>query len=128
MATKLKGHWWGVDVKLTHSEACAWTDPTVQALGATLSSHFGGVWGSIIYAIIAVHKSYIRDKNELSGGKGVKIKMTWVGVYIGCERRGKRSAWGDSPCAVDIDDTTTRSDPILWGDFFARRRQPIRPR
>jgi hypothetical protein len=88
-------HWWGVEIALTHKEACLWTSSAVNNLGTTIASAVGGAWGALVASIVVLHKYYIRDLNVRSGGKGVILKFSWAGVYLGAKRRGT----GTSPCS-----------------------------
>jgi hypothetical protein len=55
----------------------------------------GAAIAAIIGAAIWAAMSYIRDRDEHSGGRGVKLKFLWPAVYVGVERRGR----GNSPCS-----------------------------
>lgn len=92
---KLKYKWWGVEAHLSHKEACQITDPSFHSVAAGCANFFGGQWGAIVSVIVLAHVRHIRNMNQKSGKKGVKLKITYAGpTYIGCERRGK----GKSPC------------------------------
>jgi hypothetical protein len=87
-------NWWGVEIKLSHAEVCLWTSSAVNNLGSLIASALGGTWGALVAGIVVLHKYYIRSLNVESGGKGVLLKFSWAGIYLGAKRRGK----GLSPC------------------------------
>jgi hypothetical protein len=91
----VKPKWWGINVILSHSEACTWTDPKVNNVASVIAAAIGNYWGQLVTATVILQKNYIRSQNESSGYKGVRLMVTWVGLYIGCERRST----GSSPCS-----------------------------
>lgn len=99
----VKMKWYGFNVMLNQAEACGWTKGTggsrsVGSIAADLAAigvaGFTNVYAGIAAAAIVTCSGYIRDLTELSGGKGVRLKFVWPGVYAGCSRRGS----GNSPC------------------------------
>ena len=85
---------YGTWIILSHSEACKLTsDMSVSATATAISSM--GAYAPVAAAAISLQMKYIREKNEHSGGKGVKLLFVWaVGVITSIERRGS----GSSPC------------------------------
>src|SRR5207249_7644314 len=95
MAT-VKTHWWGITVVLGQPEACVWTDPLRSDIAGVIAAAIGNFWGSLVVAVVALQKQYIRSQNEKSGCKGVNIYITWAGIFIGCDPRGS----GVTPCGT----------------------------
>jgi hypothetical protein len=92
---KIKGAGLGFNVLLSHREVCVWTSKTVNEFGKYLSAKLGGPWGLVIAKAVIGKKGNIRKKNESSGGKGVKLRFTFLPPhYKGCTSSGK----GSSPC------------------------------
>ena len=85
---------YGTWIILSHSEACKLTTGmSVTEINIAISSM--GTYAPIAAAAISLQMVHIRDKNEHSGGKGVKLLFVWaVGVITSIERRGS----GSSPC------------------------------
>jgi len=90
----VKPHWWGINVILGHSETCNWTDPMRSDVASLIAAATTNVYAAIIVAAVNLQKRYIREQNESSGCKGVRLLITWAGIYIGCERRST----GPSQC------------------------------
>lgn len=93
-ATKFKVPY-GTWITLDHSEACRLTsDLSVSAIAAAISA-IGTVFAASAAAAISLQAKHIREKNEDSGGKGVKLLFVWaLGVITSIQRRGT----GKSPC------------------------------
>lgn len=89
--------WWvpyGTWIILDHREACRVTsDMAVSAIATAISAI--GPYAAAAAAAISLQAKYIREKNENSGGKGVKLLFVWaLGVITSIERRSS----GKSPC------------------------------
>lgn len=104
MATYEK-RWWGVIAKLDHGEACALTNTRVVGFATRIANFVGtyfGPLGAVIVAAISLtlrlQAAYIRALNQNSGGKGVKLNFSWLGILYSIQRRGSSSDWGPSPC------------------------------
>lgn len=91
MAT-VHAKWWGVEVRLSHSEACSLTKAV--DVSATAAKIVGGKWGVVVALIAYVHKAYLSHLNSRSGSKGITLRIGWTGFFYGAKRRGK----GSSPC------------------------------
>lgn len=90
---KLPLGWW---IVLSHGEACTWTSSTASAVRTAIISKFPAPWGPLVAAVIGAQSNKIRELNEKSGGKGVKLLFLWAtGMISSIERRGK----GTSPCS-----------------------------
>jgi hypothetical protein len=85
---------YGTWIILSHSEACKLTSGmSVSAIATAISSM--GTYAPVAASAISLQMKNIREKNEHSGGKGVKLLFVWaVGVITSIERRGS----GSSPC------------------------------
>lgn len=84
--------WW---IWLNHDEACQVTSKPVDGIRSFLISCIPGPWSPAVALAISVQSHFIREKNESSGGKGVKLLFIWAtGVITSVERRGT----GRSPC------------------------------
>ena len=92
-----KKYWvpYGTWIILDHGEACHLTsDVSVGAISSAISA-IGSIYAKAAAAAISLQAKYIREKNENSGGKGVKLLFVWaLGVITSIERRGS----GKSPC------------------------------
>jgi hypothetical protein len=85
----------GWRISLSHREGCTWTSSPVSAIRSFLISLIPGPWAPVVATAISIQSNFIRDKNEDSGGKGVKLLFIWAtGVITSVERRGT----GSSPC------------------------------
>lgn len=84
--------WW---IYLSHSEACLWTSSPVSQIRSFLISLIPGPWAPAVAAAISIQSTYIRNLNQKSGRKGVKLQFIWAtGVITSVNRRGE----GSSPC------------------------------
>ena len=107
---KVEGDWarpYGFWLHLTHKEACTITKKdTVDLVLAALPTAW---WAAIVAAAIYFQAQYIREKNQKSGKKGVRLFFNIpVGVFTHVERKGK----GASPCSGSIPNPTERAPKI----------------
>jgi hypothetical protein len=92
--------WW---IYLSYEEADAFTNPKATISVATALSTIN-VWAAAAAASIAAQAVYIRNLNNNSGGKGVRLHfLIPVGVIVSVERLG----FGASPVPVAL--PTSRS-------------------
>ena len=98
MEFKTAKKWWipyGTWIILSHSEACKLTGGMSVSAISTAISVIGGAYAAIAAAAISLQAKHIREKNEHSGGKGVKLLFVWAtGIITSIERRDS----GNSPC------------------------------
>jgi hypothetical protein len=86
---------YGIWIVLSHSEACELTSGKSVSAITTAIGAIGTIYAAIAAAAISLQAKYIREKNESSGGKGVKLLFVWaLGVITSINRRGS----GSSPC------------------------------
>jgi hypothetical protein len=96
----IKKHWWGFYVYFTHREACQLTNRSVHGSIASVASGITAMSGGylavagVIAAVMFALMEHIRQKNQNSGYKGVRVKISWAGIYLGSQKQGK----GRSPC------------------------------
>ena len=91
--------WWvpyGTWIILSHSEACHLTSGISREAIKQAIEAIGSVYATIAAIAIDIQCRYIREKNEQSGGAGVKLLFNWgLGVITSIVRRGS----GSSPCS-----------------------------
>ncbi len=90
---------YGTWIIMTHDEACWLTSNVSLDVITGAISAIGTVYAAAAAIQIQAQGHYIRNLNEQSGGKGVKLLFVWAtGMIMSIERLGR----GTSPCSVGV--------------------------
>jgi hypothetical protein len=85
-------------------------EAATEVLGAVLP----GAWAAVALAVISAQSAYIREMNDQSNGKGVRLLfIPAAGMVVSVERRGFTGSTGGGPRPVGPRPISQRS---MWSD------------
>jgi hypothetical protein len=87
MAVITETSYWGFRLKLSQLEACK-VAAAAQAAIVLAAAKIPQPYGSLVATQIYINQQWIKTKAENSGGKGILLKFSWVGILVGIKRLG----------------------------------------